>query len=116
MVNVGSGNGSLTIVPPPAIRLESMLDASSGDNVVVTGANVVGSERVTVTVTCEDEVETGAGFDDAGDNVVVTSLPPQPSGFVSVELDPKIPPIAPVLSIRKKAVCSLVQSTNWKNR
>ena len=67
---------------------------------------------MTVTCDCEDEVGVGTGFDDVGNNVVVSSS--QPSGFVSVELDPKIPPTAPVLSIRKNAVCSLVQSTNWK--
>ena len=39
---VGSEHGSSMIVAPPAIRLESTLEASSGVNVVVTGAKVVG--------------------------------------------------------------------------
>lgn len=117
VVDVVSRHGSSIIVAPSAIRLESSFEASAGDNVLVTGANVVGSVMVTVTCCCEDglRVGPGTGFDDVGNNVVVTSLPwSQSSGFVSVELFPKIPPVAPVLSIRKNAVCSLVQSTNWK--
>jgi len=101
------GEGESMMVAPPAIRVASKLEASSGESVRVSGGNVVGV-RVTVTVTAS-----AVGLNVAVDVAIGVDVTSQLSSSFSssaptVEFPfvfPKMPPVALVASIAEIAFC-----------